>query len=214
MKKLIALAQKLENKLGLASGDDAQSALPKKLQKIAKAEKRLQKKIARQQARINKVSEEVTVKTATGRVPGVYLVCNDCDGRGKTASSTSDLTVKFASVDAALPATTITVCSACKGKRVVKVADIRKCSEAQMNDRAQYVKDKADTKTLKKVERKKKKAAKAVAKAEQKRIEAENPMAFKAAKLQKKANKKAKRAAKKAMKAIDKAQRAESKLQD
>lgn len=207
MKKLIALAQKLENKLGLAQADQA---LPKKLQKIAKAEQKLQKKIAQQQALINKVSEEVTVKTASGRVPGIYLVCDQCDGRGKTASKASDLTIKFASVDATLPATTITTCSSCKGKRVVKVADLRKCSEAQMNDRAQYVKDKADTKSSKKADKKKKKAAKAVAKAEQKRIEAENPMIG----LQKKANKKAKKAAKKAMKAIDKANKAESKLQD
>lgn len=208
MNKLMTLAKKFETKLGLTT---EANDLPKTLKKIAKVERKLQKKIAQQQKRINQFSGDVTVKTASGRIPGVYLVCNDCDGRGKVATSNSDITVKLASTGDELPAADIKACAACKGKRVVKVADIRKCSEEQMTERAQYVKDKAVNKAAKKAEKKKKKAAKAIAKAEKKRMVAENPMAYQAAKLKKKAEKKAKKAAKKAMKAVDKAQKAEAK---
>lgn len=209
MNKLIDLAKKFESKLGMKSEDG--NKIPKQFQKIAKTEHKLQKKIAQHQSAVGKFSVDVTVTTTQGKIPGIYLVCNDCDGRGKTISSHSNLTIKFASMDQEIPATTITTCIACKGKRVIKVADIRKCSEEQLNERTQYVKDKESNKRTKKAEKKKNKAAKAIAKAEQKRIEAENPMAFKAMKMKKKADKKAKKAAKKAIKAVNKAQKAEQK---
>lgn len=213
MNKLITLAEKFEAKFGLASDSDQNVALPKKLQKIAKAGERLQKKIAQQYKAVDKVSGEVMIRTANGKIPGIYLVCNECEGRGKVATSDPNVTVKLASISEELPASTVVTCAACKGRRVVKVADIRKCSEAQVAGRAQYVKDKVDGKSAKKADKKKKKAAKAIAKAEKKRVVAENPMAWQAAKLKKKADKKAKKAAKKAIKAVDKAQRAEAKLE-
>lgn len=179
---------------------------------MLKLNKNFKKKIKRQKSATNRIINGVTVKTSTGRVPGIYLICNECQGQGKLAVSNADVTIKLASAEEDLTAVDIKTCAGCKGKRVIKTADIRKCSEEQVRDRAQYIKDKEDSKAMKKAEKKKKKAAKAIAKAEQKRIEAENPMAFKAMKLKKKAEKKAKKAAKKAMKAIDKAQRAEAKL--
>lgn len=210
--KLISIAKKFESKLGTDLQKNSEETLPKKLKKIVKAEQKLQKKIKRQKSATNRIINGVTVKTSTGRVPGIYLICNECQGQGKLAVSNADVTIKLASAEEDLTAVDIKTCAGCKGKRVIKTADIRKCSEEQVRDRAQYIKDKEDSKAMKKAEKKKKKAAKAIAKAEQKRIEAENPMAFKAMKLKKKAEKKAKKAAKKAMKAIDKAQRAEAKL--
>ncbi len=210
--KLISIAKKFESKLGTSLEKTSKEFLPKGLKKIINAEQKLQNKIEQQKLATNRIMNGVTVKTSKGNIPGVYLVCNECQGQGKSATYNKDITIKLASTDEDLVAVDIKNCTSCKGKKVVKTADISKCSEEQIKDRAQYIKDKEDSKAMKKAEKKKKKAAKAIAKAEQRRIEAENPMAFKAMKLKKKADKKAKKAAKKAMKAIDEAQQADTKL--
>ncbi len=150
-------------------------------------------------AAINKIaSGAITVKTAQCKIPGIYLICSDCHGLGKSIKLGS---VKSGSLT---QKTSIIKCFKCDGKRVIKIANIHKCSEEQVKDRENYLEDKAQNKALKKEEKRKKKIAKLVAKAEQKRIEAENPLAFHAQKIKKKAERKADKAAKKATKAINK----------
>lgn len=208
MNKLIITAKKFESKLGIKS----ENLIPRDLKKIIQAEQKLQKKIAKQKSIVDDIKNGPTVNTSKGRIPGIYLVCDECQGQGKVTSFNTSLNIKLASSEE-LSAVEVNACTNCKGKRVIKTADITRCSEEQVRDHTRYVKDKTDSKATKKAEKKKKKAAKAIAKAEQKRIEAENPMAFKAMKFKKKAEKKAKKAAKKAFKAINKAQQAEDKLQ-
>lgn len=210
MNKLITLAEKFETKLGLTSKKHQEVILPKELQKIAKVGEKLQKKIAQQYKSVDKVSGEVMVRTYNGKVPGIYLVCNDCEGRGKISNSNHTTTIKLASISEELPAANIVNCTTCNGKRVVKMADIRKCSAAQVAERAEYVKGKANDKSVEKSDKKKKKAARLVAKSEKLKMKAENPMAWKEQKMKKKADKKAKKAAKKAFKAVKKVQEIEN----
>lgn len=211
MSKLVDVANKFENKLGaqtIVKKASAGDKLPKSLRKIAAAELLLQKTISKRYAAISKVYGDVTVKSAEGNLPALYLVCNECSGRGKVADEDSYKTVKLASTGEMVPVSDIRKCSKCRGKRVVKIVDATKCSPVELTAHASFEKQAKKDKALKKADKAKKKAAKAIAKAEAKHLEAQNPEGAAKVKAKQKADKKAMKAAKKAEKKIRKAHKA------
>lgn len=173
------------------------------MRKIASAEQKLVNKLAKVEEQYYKVASGPTLKTASGNIPAIYVVCGECQGMGKIASPL-DHSVKFASTTETLQALQISVCGACDGEKVVKIADMTQCSNEDVEAAKSYATDKSEGKLAKKAWKLTKRAKKALKRAEKSALKAKDPMAWKINKIKKKAEKSAKKKAKKAAKLVSK----------
>lgn len=211
---LSKLAKKFEAKLGIvpsAAEKSSEVKLPKRLNKLAKAEVKLQTKIAKQQDQFLKIASGPSVKYSGGFLPAVYHVCEACQGVGKVAINRTVPNFKFASTKECLTHCQVAVCSDCNGKRVIKAVDDSNCSEQQLMTFAAEEEEKEDKKLDKKGKKALKKAAKAEKKAEEKKLALEDPEKYAALKAEKKDKKSKKKAEKSVKKAFKKAEKAKAK---
>jgi hypothetical protein len=181
--------------------------LPKSLQKLAKAEEKLNRKIAECREKFNKVASGPSVQYSGGPLQALYHVCTRCQGLGKVTASVSNQGIKFASTEAYLSSLKVEKCGACNGKRVVKSVDENQCTQEQLMRYAAEEVEKEEKKKDKKSKKAAKKLSKLEQKAEEKRLAVEDPEKAAAMKVERKkakSDKKAKKGAAKAEKKLNK----------